>query len=93
MRVVNQGGYLHDNIAYIRLEEDCRLHGRKKLFHRIWGYDADRQYEIVLDWGIDLEEVKECFQLMQRQLSRGAAGYWNCPRYGLKKGRTGGKEE
>lgn len=85
MRVVNQGGYLHDHITDLRLEEDCNLHGRKKIFHRIWGYDADRQYEIVLDWGIDREEVKDCFQLMQRQLRRGAAGYWNCPRYGLAK--------
>lgn len=85
MRVINQGGFLHDHITDLRMEEECNLHGRKKIFHRIWGYDADRQYEIVLDWGIDLEEVKECFRLMQRQLRRGAAGYWNCPRYGLTK--------
>lgn len=85
MRVVNQGGYLHDHITSLRLEEDCSMTGRKKIFHRIWGYDADMQYEIVLDWGTDPEEVRECYALMKRQLERGKAGYWNCPRYGLDK--------
>ena len=85
MRVVNQGGFLHDNITSLRMEEDCTLQGRRKIYHRIWGYDEDRQYEIVLDWGTDPEEVRECYVLMLQQLKRGKAGYWNCPRYRLNK--------
>lgn len=85
MRVINQGGYLHDHITALRLEEGCRLHGRKKIFHRIWGFDGDRQQEIVLDWGTDLEEVRECIRKMRKRLNRGITRPWNCPACGLKK--------
>lgn len=85
MRVVNESGYLHKNITALSVEENCRLTGRGYIFHRIWGYDEDSRRNEVLDWGMDLEDVVECYELMSKQLSKGQAGYWDCTRSGLNK--------
>lgn len=85
MRVINQGGFLHENISRIWVEENCRFIGRRLIFHRIWGHDEDRGYDFVLDWGIDLDQVKDTYRKMQEQLRAGSREVWNCPRCGLIK--------
>ncbi len=85
MRVINQGGYLHEHISRLRLEENCKFTGRRKIFHRIWGLDDDIGYELVLDWGIDLDQVKDAYRKMDEQLRAGSREVWNCPRCGLIK--------
>ncbi len=85
MRVINQGGYLHDHITALRLEEDCRHTGRREVFHRIWGYDADKGYEFILDWGIDSEQVRMAYEKMSDHLRSGSEEVWNVFRSGLIK--------
>lgn len=85
MRVINQGGYLHENISRIWLEEDCIFIGRRKVFHTICGQDEDKGYSFVLDWGIDREQVRDIFGKMQEHLRSGSTNIWNCPCSGLIK--------
>lgn len=78
MRVINQGGYLHENISRIWLEEDCRFTGRRQVFHRIWGHDEDKDYDFVLDWGTDRDQVRDICSEVQEYLKYGSAITWNC---------------
>jgi hypothetical protein len=78
MRVCAQGGYTYENITRLWIEENCRLRGRKKIFHRIWGYDADKGCEIVLDWGTDLQQVREYYKKMTQRLQQDSDLIWRC---------------
>ena len=88
MRVINQGGYLHEHISRIWLEEDCRFTGRRHVFHRIWGHDEDKDYDFVLDWGTDRDQVRDICSEMQEYLKYDSAITWNCLAFGLTKDMT-----
>lgn len=81
MRVINQGGFLHENISRIWVEENCRFIGRRLIFHRIWGHDEDRGYDFVLDWGVDIDQVREVAGYMQDHLKYGSMVTINCLAY------------